>query len=134
MMANTSLVLVFDGSCGPCTRLAGWIRRLDSSRRITVQPNQLPGVLAAHGLTRAEADRSAWAIEPSGHRLSGAAALNRVLVELGGGWRLLTLPYRLPLLASAEEAAYRWLAANRGRLAWLGVTPECEKAGVICTD
>jgi hypothetical protein len=39
-------------------------------------------MLAAHGLTRAEADRSAWVIERGGRRLEGAAALSRVLEEL----------------------------------------------------
>jgi predicted DCC family thiol-disulfide oxidoreductase YuxK len=57
-----------------------------------------------------------------------------VLEELGGAWRLLALPYRQPLLAAAEEAAYRWLAINRRRLEWLGVTPECERPGVACGD
>jgi predicted DCC family thiol-disulfide oxidoreductase YuxK len=133
-MPDARLVLLFDGTCGPCTRAADWIRRRDSAGRILVLPNQAPGVLAAHGVTRAEADRSAWAIEQDGRRLEGAAALNRVLVELAGGWRLLALLYRLRLLAAAEEAAYRWVAANRGRFAWLGVTPECEQPGVACVE
>jgi predicted DCC family thiol-disulfide oxidoreductase YuxK len=127
-------VLLFDGTCGPCTRVAGWVRRRDAAGRVLVEPNQSPGVLAAHGLTRAEADRSAWAIEPGGRRLEGAAAVNRVLEELGGALRPLTLPYRLALVAAAEEAAYRWVAANRERLAWLGVTPECDRPGVTCAD
>lgn len=133
-MADTRLVLLFDGTCGPCTRSANWIRRRDPAGRIEVLPNQAPGALAAYGVTRAEADRSAWAIEPGGRRLKGAAALNRVLLELGGGWRLLARPYRLPLLAAAEEAIYRWVAAHRSRFAWLGVTPECDQPGVACAD
>jgi predicted DCC family thiol-disulfide oxidoreductase YuxK len=133
-MSDTRLVLLFDGTCGPCTRLAGWIRRWDSDGRIRVLPNQSPGVLASLGLTRYEVDGSAWTVEPGGRRLAGAAALNRVLEELGGGWRLLAAPYRLRFLAAREEAAYRWLAANRGRLGWLGVTPECERPGVACAD
>jgi predicted DCC family thiol-disulfide oxidoreductase YuxK len=133
-MADARLVLLFDGTCGPCTRAANWIRRRDAAGRILVLPNQAPGALAAHGVTRAEADRSAWTIEQDGRRLEGAAALNRVLVELAGGWRLLALPYRLRLPAAAEEAAYRWVAANRGRFAWLGVTPECERPGVACVE
>jgi predicted DCC family thiol-disulfide oxidoreductase YuxK len=133
-MADARLVLLFDGTCGPCTRAANWIRRHDSAGRIHVLPNQAPGVLPAQGLTRTEASRSAWAIEPAGRRLEGAAALNRVLLELGGGWRLLALPYRLRLVADGEEAAYRWFAANRGRFAWLGVTPECDRPGAACAD
>jgi predicted DCC family thiol-disulfide oxidoreductase YuxK len=133
-MPDTRLVLLFDGTCGPCTRFAGWVRRWDAAGRIQVIPNQSPGVLPALGLTRAEVDRSAWAVEPGGRRREGAAALNRVLEELGGAWRLLATPYRLAILAAGEEAAYRWLAANRERLAWLGVTPECERPGVACAD
>jgi predicted DCC family thiol-disulfide oxidoreductase YuxK len=133
-MPDTRLLLLFDGTCGPCTRLAGWIRRWDSAGRIRVMPNQAPGILAPLGLTRAEVDRSAWAVEPGGRHLAGAAALNRVLEELGGGWRLLAAPYRVPFLAAAEEAVYRRLAGNRERLAWLGVTPECERPGVACVD
>lgn len=134
VMPAAGLVLLFDGTCGPCTWLAGWVRRRDSAGRILVLPNQTGGVLAAHRLTRAEVDRSAWAIGPGDRRLAGAAALNRVLEELGGGWRLLALPYRQPVLAAAEEAAYRWVAANRERLAWLGATPECERPGVACDE
>jgi predicted DCC family thiol-disulfide oxidoreductase YuxK len=133
-VAGARLVLLFDGTCGPCTRAADWVRRHDSAGRVLVLPNQAPGALTAHGLARAEADRSAWAIEPGGRRLEGAAALNRVLVELGGGWRLLTLPCRLQPLAAAEEAAYRWFAARRSRFAWLGVTPECDRPGVVCAE
>jgi predicted DCC family thiol-disulfide oxidoreductase YuxK len=88
--------------------------------------------LARFGVTRSEADRSAWTIETGGARLEGAAALNRVLRELGGGWRLLALPQ--PLLGAAEEAAYRLVARNRHRLAVLGVTPECERPGVVCVE
>jgi predicted DCC family thiol-disulfide oxidoreductase YuxK len=134
VLPDAWLVLLFDGTCGPCTRAAQWVRRQDSAGRVLVQPNQAPGVLSTYGLSRAEADRSAWAVEAGSRRLEGAAALNRVLEELGGGWRLLARTYRLPLVGAAEEAVYRWLAANRGRLAWLGVTPECDRPGVLCAE
>jgi len=38
-------------------------------------------MLAAHGLTRAEADQSAWVIERGGRRLEGAAALSRPPID-----------------------------------------------------
>jgi predicted DCC family thiol-disulfide oxidoreductase YuxK len=60
--------------------------------------------------------------------------VNRVLRELGGGWRLPALLQRQPRLAAVEEAAYRWIARNRHRLAILGVTPECERPGVACVE
>ena len=134
MTPDPRLVLLFDGTCGPCTRLADFVRHRDRAGRILVLPNQAPGALGRHGVTRAEADRSAWLIEPGGRRLEGAAAITRALEALGGGWRLLAVPGRVPAVAAAEEVAYRWVARNRGHLAWLGVTPECQRPGAACTD
>jgi predicted DCC family thiol-disulfide oxidoreductase YuxK len=84
-------------------------------------------------LSASEAERSAWTIEPDGRRQEGAAALNRVLFELGGGWRALAAAYRMPAIAALEEAGYRWFAANRGRFSRFGVTPECEDPAADCT-
>ena len=134
MSADQRLVLLFDGTCGPCTRVADFVRHRDRAGRILVLPNQAPGTLGRYGVTRAEADRSAWLIEPGGRRLEGAAAITRALEALGGGWRLLAVPGRVRAVASAEEVAYRWVARNRGHLAWLGVTPECERPGTACSD
>ena len=134
MAADQRLVLLFDGTCGPCTRLADFVRHRDRADRILVLPNQAPGALGRYGVTRAEADRSAWLIEPDRTRLEGAAAITRALEGLGGGWRLLALPGRVAAVAAAEEVAYRWVARNRAHLAWLGVTPECERPGAACSD
>jgi predicted DCC family thiol-disulfide oxidoreductase YuxK len=94
--------------------------------------NQQPGVLERYGITRAEADRSAWTIDPEGRRLDGAAALNRVLAELGGPWSLLAAVYRVPGIGALEEALYRWFAPRRSRFHRFGVTPECDEPGVRC--
>ena len=134
MIDDPRLVLLFDGTCGPCTRLADFVRRRDRAGRILVLPNQAPGALGRYGVTRAEADRSAWLVEPGRTRLEGAAAISRVLAALGGGWRVLAMPARVRALAAAEEVAYRWVARNRSRLGWLGVTPECERPGAACSD
>jgi predicted DCC family thiol-disulfide oxidoreductase YuxK len=95
-------------------------------------PNQAPGVLERYGVSRAEADRAAWAVEADGSKLEGAAALNRALRELGGRWRWLAAPYSLPPIAAVEEALYRWFAPRRSRFARFGVTPECDEPGAGC--
>jgi predicted DCC family thiol-disulfide oxidoreductase YuxK len=94
--------------------------------------NQTPGVLERYGITRAQADRSSWTIDAEGRRLDGAASLNRVLHELGGGWRLVAATYRLPAFAAVEEALYRWFAPRRSRFRRFGVTPECDEPGADC--
>ncbi len=129
---NTSAVLLFDGSCGICTRIAHWVRAHDPGRRILVLPNQIPGLIERHGLTRAAVDRSAWLIEPDGRRFEGAAALNRIARLIGGRWAWAAALYAAPPVRWAEERVYRWIADHRRRLARWGVTPECERPGARC--
>jgi predicted DCC family thiol-disulfide oxidoreductase YuxK len=109
--------------------LARWVRRRDRAGRVLAIANQQPGVLERYGITRPEADRAAWTIDHEGPNLEGAAALNRVLAELGGSWRLLAALYRLPGIGTLEEALYRWFASRRSRFHRFGVTPECDEPG-----
>lgn len=93
--------------------------------------NQKPGVLTRYGITREEADRGGWSIDREGRRLEGAAAINRMLDELGG-WRAFAIPYWLRPIAVLEEAIYRWFAPRRSSFHWLGGQPECDEPGSAC--
>lgn len=110
-----------------------WIQARDPAGRVLALPNQIPGILPRYGLTRAQLDRAVWTIEPNGHLQSGAAAINRVLIALGGIWRWLGLAYRLPPMRWAEDLAYAWVARHRHRLSrvW-GTTPACDEPDVSC--
>jgi predicted DCC family thiol-disulfide oxidoreductase YuxK len=112
--------------------MARWVRRRDRAGRVLAVANQSPGALERHGVSREEADRAAWTVDAEGRRLGGAAAINRVLHELGGSWRAVAVLYRFPPIAAVEEAFYRWFAARRSRFHRLGVTPECEEPGARC--
>ena len=94
--------------------------------------SQKPGVLERYGLTRELAGRSAWAIERDGRRLEGAAAINRVLRELGGWPSRFAAAYRFRPVAALEDAAYRWFAPRRARFHRFGVRPECDEPGAGC--
>ncbi len=133
MNIDGRLVLLFDGTCGPCTRVAKWVRQHDTEGRILVLPNQTAGVCKTWNLSRAEANRSVYLILQDGSRFEGAAAFSRVFAELGGAWRWLASPHRVSPVAALEELVYRWLARNRRRFGWLTATPECEQPGVDCT-
>ena len=87
-------------------------------------PNQRPGLIERHGLTRQDVDRFVWAIEPTGRRFRGAAAAGRVLRELGGAWRVLGWAAALP----GAGLAYALVARLRGRLSavW-GDPPPCRR-------
>ncbi len=97
-------------------------------------PSQRKGALAEYGLSRAETERAAWAIGPDGRRWEGAAAITRVLEVIGGPWALPALAYRVPPLAAAEEALYRWFARNRSRFHRFGSRPECDDPESGCDD
>ena len=111
-MADDRLILVYDGECAFCTRLARWVERHDRRGRISARPNQEPGLIESLGLTRPEVDRASWAVE-SGGRFGGAAAINRVLRELGGGWRVIGSLYLVPPIAWLEDRYYKRVARRR---------------------
>jgi predicted DCC family thiol-disulfide oxidoreductase YuxK len=79
---------------------------------VSALPSQQPGLLDRYGLSRDDADRFVWVVEPSGRRRHGAAAAARVLREMGGGWRLLGGAATLP----GSGLVYALVARTRGRL------------------
>jgi predicted DCC family thiol-disulfide oxidoreductase YuxK len=112
--------------------MARWVRRRDQAGRVLAVANQKPGVLDHYGITREQADRSAWTVDRRGGRLEGAAAMNRVLEELGIPWRLAAAARRLRPVASLQDGLYGWFAARRWRFARFGATPECDEPGAGC--
>jgi predicted DCC family thiol-disulfide oxidoreductase YuxK len=90
--------------------------------RVSALPNQRPGLIERYGLSRRDADRFVWAVEPTGRQYRGAAAIGRVLWELGGAWRVLGWAATLP----GAGLVYAIVARVRGRLSavW-GDPPPC---------
>jgi predicted DCC family thiol-disulfide oxidoreductase YuxK len=95
-------------------------------------PSQTPGLAEQYGLTRTQADRELWAVNASGTLFQGAAAVNRVLTELGRPWSWIAQLYRLRSIRWLEDRAYRWVAEHRSRLSFWSTTPECDVPGVTC--
>ena len=99
-------LLIFDGYCGICTRLADWVHRHDKYLRVLLLPSQTRELLHAIGLTKTEVDREAWAIDRNGRGYGGAAAVKRTLCEIGGRWELAAHAYRLTGMRQIEDAGY----------------------------
>jgi predicted DCC family thiol-disulfide oxidoreductase YuxK len=106
------VTLVYDAECEFCARLAGWVER-SARGRVVVRGNQEAGLIASLGLTREEVDRAAWAVEKGGRKFEGAAAINRVLRELGGGWSVLGSLYLVPPVRWVEDRYYARVARRR---------------------
>jgi predicted DCC family thiol-disulfide oxidoreductase YuxK len=112
--------------------MARWVRRRDRAGRVQAIANQQRGALERYGVTREEADRAAWTIDSEGRKQGGAAAINRVLAEVGGVWPAVARLYQVRPIAAAEEAFYRWFARRRSRFHRFGVRPECDDPGAAC--
>ena len=120
-------VIVFDGVCVLCNGWVGFLLRQDRVGRYrfaAMQSDAGRALLATHGLDpddpasflliendRGEAPRVA----------TDSDAIRRVLVGLGGGWRMANLLALVP--RRVRDPAYRWLARNRYR--WFGRHDAC---------
>jgi predicted DCC family thiol-disulfide oxidoreductase YuxK len=115
-------LLVFDGECGFCTRMLGWLRLLDRRRVIDTAPYQRPGVPESLGLTREQCAAAVQWRGADGDRAEGAEAISAALaVALRRDW-----PRRLHARTAApQQRLYDWVAAHRRRLP--GVTPWCSR-------
>ena len=64
-------------------------------------------------MSREDIERAVWAVQPGGRRFEGAAAISRVLRELGGVWALAGSFYFLPPLRWLEDRYYARVARKR---------------------
>lgn len=114
-LAPDQLLVVFDGRCGVCSRIARRMVALDRRGRVAWMPSQRAGLPAAMGLGEDDVAAAAWAVTRSGERLRGAAAMLAGFdAALLGGRAHLAELHRVPGLRQALDAAYAWFARNRG--------------------
>jgi len=120
-VASHPILVIFDGTCGFCTRSARLAVERAPAGHVRAEPNQALGLIDRYGLTREDVDRFVWVIGPAGERWRGAAAISRTLRAMGGGWRLLGWLAALP----GAGLAYRVLARSRSVIsaAWGDAPP-----------
>jgi predicted DCC family thiol-disulfide oxidoreductase YuxK len=108
--------LVYDGTCGVCTRIAGVLRRWDSSGQIDIVASQAPGVMERFPWIPARAFSEAMQlVGPGNATWQGSEAVEQLLRILPRG-RLITWVFRVPFVRGLADRFYRWFARNRYRL------------------
>lgn len=92
------------------------VQTLDIANRLDIAPFQDSNALQRAGLTPEEGGSAAWLLLPNGARYRGAGAIWAALAVI---WPLigdfLLAFYHLPGIRHLQDAAYRWVAANRSR-------------------
>lgn len=114
--------LIFDGECGFCTRSRDLLIKLDRRHRMRTVPFQHPGVPEETGVSAEELRKQVYWRADDGSTYAGAEAVNAALSTVLGS-RIPLRVYRLPGIRALQDAAYRWVAANRHKLH--GKTPWC---------
>jgi len=124
--AQTSgaLTVLYDGTCGFCTRQARFAQRLGGGvARVQLLSTAIPGVLESRlghlGITRESTNRQMFVEDGATGRLyGGAAAVARIVREVPViglvGWF-----YYVPGIKQLAGATYKLIARNRHRLSRL---------------
>lgn len=112
-------VIVFDGICVLCN---GWVRfllkhdRAGRYRFAAMQSKSGRALLSAHGLDAD--DPASFLLVDGADAWTDSDAIRRVLIGLGGIWRMAALISLVPRVI--RDPIYRTIARNRYR--WFGTT------------
>jgi predicted DCC family thiol-disulfide oxidoreductase YuxK len=115
-------VIVFDGVCALCSRWVRFLLRVDRQERYrfaAMQGTHGRVLLRQHGLD--PDDPLSFLLLEDGRAWTDTDAIVRVLVGLGGPWRLAVVLRAVP--RRLRDRAYRALARNRHR--WFGRHDSC---------
>lgn len=122
-------VLVYDGGCGICTRMAHWVaHRLPEGNGAAVEPWQRLD-LEALCLSAADVDSAAWWIDARSAKHRGHRAIAASLRAIGGRWGTVGRLLSVQPVSWLAAAVYAVVAPNRRLFHRWGVTPECADEG-----
>ena len=141
-------IIVFDGICVLCNRWVRFLLKHDRHGRYrfaAMQSSAGRALLLAHGLDAD--DPASFLLVENGRAWTDTDAIRRVLVGLGGPWRVAEAMRLLP--RQLRDPLYRWLARNRyhwfgtttchlpteaQRARFLDLTPEESNGSDVCRD
>ncbi len=115
------VTVIFDGTCGFCTRSIRYLHRLDRHDRITSIACQVAKEDPGFELGNIDCGKSVWAIAADGREAADQAATLIASVLLQKRWPV-TLG-KLPGVRHTLAFGYHWIARHRHRFP--GDTPWC---------
>jgi predicted DCC family thiol-disulfide oxidoreductase YuxK len=119
-MQTQKPIIFFDGICHLCNGFVDTIIRLDQKAQFQFAP--LQGETAKKTLTSEERIHLETVILlENGQKYHRSDAILKILMKLGGLWRIFALGYLLPPFL--RDALYAWVAHHR--YAWFGQRDFC---------
>lgn len=107
------VLLIFDGDCGFCTRVATWLGTVVAFRAAPWQSVDL----GSYGISTAAAQLSVWLVDDGGVVASGAGAFSELLRHSPWRrWRVAGAVIGFPVLRALASGVYRLVARFRHRL------------------
>ncbi|MEZ4236400.1 MAG: DUF393 domain-containing protein [Myxococcota bacterium] len=126
-----TVVSLFDGQCGVCSRSAGWIGQRDVHGRIERLDLRDPRAADRFPALSPDACRAQMhAVDADGNVIVGLDAVRAVLAPLPG-WRLVAWGLGLPVVHRLATWGYRWFARNR---LWFNRWIPAPAGAPACTD
>ena len=104
-------LVLWDGECGICRRIAAWLARRDRKGRLLVLAYQEVPNPPLDPLLRADSSRAMQVVSREGVRLRAGRAAIFCLEQIGWRW---ARPFRHWPLLPLTELGYRLVARNRG--------------------
>lgn len=115
LVGSSRVTIIFDGTCGFCTRQVRYLHKLDRHNRLSSQPCQFVKHDPFYQLEDADCGAMAWAISDDGRREGGAQAFTLVAsILLDSEWPVRV--GRLPGIRQVLNLGYQIIARNRYRL------------------
>lgn len=115
--------IVFDGTCGFCTRMVRLMRAIDPQRRLDALPCQQTDRVAPLGVTTGECERAAWVVSDAGERFAGARAV-LAAIAIARKWPWLLTAGGVPVVRQVLALGYHLVSGVRP---WLpGDRPWCD--------
>jgi predicted DCC family thiol-disulfide oxidoreductase YuxK len=111
------ITVIYDGTCGVCTRMAKMLESWDRNHELEIIPSQAPGVRERFPWIAGDAYAESMQVvrASDGKTWQAAAALEELLKVLPKG-RVVSWLFSVPFARPVADRFYGWFAHNRYRM------------------